>query len=98
MWDVFCAYEVAVVSVARPVTVGEHEGLLVAVPLVPESLGVVVDFVEQRRQMNRVRRWTPTTVVVAILGIRHMRLVVLGIEVLTVPARGELIGLSAYGL
>jgi hypothetical protein len=78
------------IAVACGVTIGEYERLFVAVPHALESLGIVVNFVEESGKVHWMAFAATTSIVVAVRRIRNMRLVIVGVLVLAIPAGREL--------
>lgn len=81
--------EVTVEPVASRVTHSKDERLAAAIPLVAEVTGVVVNLKEDGDQVDRVAAGAAAAVVATANGVRHVRLVVSGIKVDTIPARRE---------
>lgn len=81
--------EVAVEAVACGVAVGEDKGVLGAVPLVGEGVGVVEDFVEDGDHVDWEVGWARAVVVVLGCWVAHVGFVVGRVEIFAVPAAGE---------
>jgi hypothetical protein len=83
-------YKIAVITVASRVSIGEHKGLPVAVPHLLEALGIVVDFVKKGNKVHWVTLGTTAPIVVAIHRVGDMGLVVIRVDIDTIPAGGKL--------
>jgi hypothetical protein len=80
-----------VIAVARGVAVSEDKGLFVAVPHTLECLGIVVNLVEESGKMHWMALGATASIIVAVRRIRNMRLVIVGVLVLAIPAGRELV-------
>jgi hypothetical protein len=76
-------------SVSSGIAHGPDKRLLVIPPHIREEIGLEDDFIKDRYGMNRMTLRADTTVVSARLRVGHVRFVVLRVEVLSIPARGE---------
>jgi hypothetical protein len=81
--------KIAVEPVACRVSLGEDEGVLVAIPFSVKFASIVEDFKEDGDQMDGKLGWARTRISVFANRITHVRLVIGSVEVLAVPAGWE---------
>jgi hypothetical protein len=80
-----------VITVACGVAIREDKWLFVAVPHALECFCIVVNFVEKSGKVHRMTLGATASIIVAVHRIRNMRLVIVRVRVLAIPAGRELV-------
>lgn len=76
-------------AITGGVTLSKDKGLTASVPIGGKQVGLINDLIEERDGVDGVRRRTSSIVWERRVGVRHVRGVVGGVEVDTVPTRWE---------
>lgn len=80
-------YEIAMEPIPSRIAIGKHKRLLVRIPF--KHIRAIRNLVEEGQKVLWVGVGASATVEIAVLGIRHMALVILRVEILAVPAGRE---------